>query len=80
MKTLVAIKKLKCGGCGNTIINKLSFLKDVGDVRVYVEDSAVSFNHTLKATFDSKKKSLAKLGYTLVDEKNSLGIKAKIVR
>lgn len=77
MKTSVEIQNLKCSGCSNTIINKLSALEDVNDVSVDIDNSIVCFDHATDAIYNVVKKTLAKFGYPLVDEKNNFGSKAK---
>ncbi len=77
MQTSVEIQNLKCGGCGNTITNKLNMLEDISNVLVDIENSTVSFDHANERSLDSVKKTLAKLGYPLLDEKNTLGRKTK---
>ena len=77
MKTSIEIQNLKCGGCATTISNKLNALKDVGNVSIDVENSTVSFDHTNTIVFEAVKKTLAKLGYPLMDEKNSFDQKTK---
>lgn len=77
MQTSVEIQNLKCGGCANTITNKLNMLEDVSNVLVDVENSTVSFNYETKVVFEEVKTTLTKLGYPLVDEKNTLGRKTK---
>ncbi|MEX0289156.1 MAG: cation transporter [Flavobacteriaceae bacterium] len=77
MRTSVEIQNLKCGGCGNTISNSLKDLKDVEEVVVDVEHSQVSFSYSAQTTLNKVLKTLSKLGYPSIDEKNTLGKKAK---
>ena len=77
MQTSIEIQNLKYGGCCNTITNKLNTLDDVSNVLVDVENSTLSFDYTTKAVFDAVNRTLAKSGYPLVDEKNTLGRKTK---
>lgn len=77
MQTSVEIQNLKCGGCDNTITTKLNTLEDVSNVLVDVENSTVPFNYKTKAVFKAVNKTLAKLGYPMVDEKNTFSRKTK---
>lgn len=45
MKTSIIIQNLKCGGCANTISNKLEELKGISNIDVDVNTSKVSFNY-----------------------------------
>ena len=67
MKALLEIQNLKCNGCANTIITKLSDLKGIQDVKVDNE------TNTLTETIDL----LSKLGYPEVGDKNAITTKAK---
>lgn len=77
MKISIVIQNLKCDGCGTTITNRLNTLEGVVNVLVYVENNRVSFEYTTEIVFEKVKKTLAKLGYPLVDEKNTFGQKSK---
>jgi copper chaperone len=77
MKTSIEIQNLKFGGCATAISHKLNTLKDVGNVSIDVENSTVYFDHTNIIVFQSAKKTLTKLGYPLIDKKNSFGQKTK---
>jgi copper chaperone CopZ len=77
MKTELYIQNLKCGGCANTIINKLSELEDVSSVDVDVESSVVSFEHTSENTINTAVEKLATLGYPVEGDKNTVISKAK---
>lgn len=70
MKTSEEIQSLKFGSCRRSITNKLSRLHDVTGFSVEVETSIASFDHVTDSTDFKVKKTLAKLGYSLVDEKN----------
>ncbi len=77
MQTTVEIQNLKCGGCATTILNKLKALKQVRHVFVDTDTSVVSFEYDTEDDLQQVTATLAKLGYPLVNEKNSLGKKAK---
>ena len=77
MKTTLEIQNLKCGGCANTIITKLSDLEFVDDVVVYNIDNSVTFSYKNEETLNAVKNLLAKLGYPEVGDKNALTTKAK---
>ncbi|TXG35118.1 heavy-metal-associated domain-containing protein [Seonamhaeicola maritimus] len=77
MKTTLEIQNLKCGGCANTIITKLSDLELVDDVVVNNDDNSVTFSYKNEETLNAVKNLLAKLGYPEVGDKNALTTKAK---
>ncbi|MCB1174684.1 MAG: heavy-metal-associated domain-containing protein [Leptospiraceae bacterium] len=59
-ETLI-VENLKCGGCANTIRNKLS--QDFENVSVDVDSSAVTFSFTAESGLDKARAVLQKLGY-----------------
>ena len=77
MKKTLEIQNLKCGGCGATILKKLSTDKSIRQVSVDVENSTVSLDYNTSETINRVEKTLAKMGYPLVGKQNSLGRKAK---
>lgn len=77
MKTTISIQNLKCGGCANTIITKISTLKNVSEVNVHVEDSTVTFTSSSENEIETVKNKLAALGYPAEGENNSVISKAK---
>ncbi|WP_370424558.1 heavy-metal-associated domain-containing protein [Tenacibaculum dicentrarchi] len=72
----IYIENLKCGGCANTIINGLTAIKGVNEVKVDVEKSLVTLNATQESLILCKEK-LAKLGYPEVGSENTVLHKAK---
>ncbi|WP_233861282.1 heavy-metal-associated domain-containing protein [Tenacibaculum piscium] len=72
----IYIENLKCGGCANTIINGLTAIQGVNEVKVDVEKSLVTLNATEESLILSKEK-LAKLGYPEVGSENTVLHKAK---
>ena len=77
MKTTVIIQNLKCAGCMGTITKNLSAIKDVADLHIELEDSAVSYTYTSEDTLLLVQEKLAHLGYPIDGDKNTLGSKAK---
>lgn len=77
MKTSIEIQNLKCGGCANTIINKLNELNDISEIKVDNTNHTVTFNYVNEINLIEVKTLLAKLGYPIVGEKNALATKAK---
>ena len=77
MKTTINIQNLKCGGCANTIITKVSNLENVNEVTVNVEDSTVTFNTPSEKEIEDVKSKLSVLGYPAEGENNSVISKAK---
>ncbi len=77
MKGTVEIQNLKCGGCEATILKKLTAQVGVQHVTVDVENGTVSLVYDDPETMNRVENALAKLGYPLVGEQNSLGTRAK---
>ena len=77
MTATINIQNLKCGGCANTIITKISAIEHVSDVTVNNDTDTVSFNYSTDKDILAAKNKLADIGYPEVGEKNSLTSKAK---
>jgi len=77
MNTSLEIQNLKCGGCANTIIKKLSILKGIQNVIVDNDLNLVSFDYENENTFLATQELLAKLGYPVIGKKNAITTKAK---
>jgi copper chaperone len=77
MTTTLEIQNLKCHGCANTIITKLSNLEGIKDVVVNNDTNTVTFYYENDMKLDEAKKLLYSLGYPIVGEKNALTTKAK---
>lgn len=77
METKVFIQNLKCNGCANTIVSKLSALHDVADVVVNVEENSVQFSYIDELAYENALEQLKILGYPEQGEENSFTTKAK---
>ncbi|WP_303315894.1 heavy-metal-associated domain-containing protein [Flavivirga abyssicola] len=77
MNITLEIQNLKCGGCSNTITNKLSDLENISDVITNNEEHTVSFSYENEKALLKAKQVLHKIGYPIVGEKNALTTKAK---
>jgi copper chaperone CopZ len=77
MVTTINIQNLKCGGCANTIITKISSIENISDVSVNNDSDTVSFKHNFDKDIIAVKAKLADIGYPEVGEKNSITSKAK---
>lgn len=78
MKTLsVIVQNLKCGGCANTVKNKLSELEGVSAVEVNVETAEVVFNLKDENLMQRVTDKLAAIGYPIVGDENTLKQKAQ---
>ena len=77
MKTTLIIQNLKCGGCANTVITRLSELENINDVEVNNEENSVTFSFSSEEDIEQAMSLLSKLGYPVVGEENTLGKKAK---
>lgn len=77
MRTTVHIQNLKCSGCANTIVNKLTALEHITDVDVDNEEETVSFDHPGHHDFERVKHVLESIGYPILGAENKLITKAK---
>ena len=77
MQTTYYIQNLKCSGCAHSITQKLQSLTGVDDVFVNVEEDSVVVRHDSDIEKDLVQTALAKMGYPIVGDKNSLGAKTK---
>ena len=77
MKANLEIQNLKCGGCANTIIKKLSEISDISELTVNNENHTVSFNYENENTFLKAKEFLNNIGYPIKGYKNAFTTKAK---
>ena len=71
------VHNLKCGGCGNTIANKISQISSISELTVNVGESKLTFNYTNENDIVKVKNKLKTLGYPSVDDENSFAKKAK---
>lgn len=77
MNNTLKIQNLKCGGCANTIITRLSHIDGIDTVTVNNETDSVSFNYNNENTLNKAVELLSKLGYPVEGEQNPLSKKAK---
>jgi copper chaperone CopZ len=77
MTTTIKIQNLKCGGCANTIIKKVSDIENVTNVNVNVAESTVTFDSLGQNEIILVRHKMAVLGYPADGENNSVVSKAK---
>ncbi len=77
MKTTLEIQNLKCGGCANTIINRLNDLESISEIVVNNDNNSVTFNYTSDQDLDEATSLLSKLGYPTAGANNPFAKKAK---
>ncbi len=77
MEATIRIQNLKCGGCANTITNKVSAIEGITHVEVTVDTSTVAVKYTSDEQLNLVKEKLSNIGYPTVDEKNPLHKKAQ---
>jgi len=77
MDHVIEVENLKCGGCANTIKQKISVLAGVKDVVVEPEVGKVGIKAEKDLNIEKVKEALSELGYPAVGSKNSFGKKAK---
>jgi len=63
MKTTLYIQNLKCGGCENEVINKLSALKGISNITIKLQYATVTFVHETKEVAENVKQMLSQIGY-----------------
>ena len=77
MNASLIIQNLKCGGCANTIITRLSETNGIKNVIVDNDTNSVDFDYENSAILDTAVSLLSKLGYPVDGENNPLTKKAK---
>jgi len=78
MKTeKILIANLKCGGCENTIKNRLSKIEGVKSVLVNQDEDSITINYTGNASRKDFTETLHSLGYPEATEENGLLLKLK---
>ncbi|NOT38461.1 MAG: heavy-metal-associated domain-containing protein [Saprospiraceae bacterium] len=77
MQNTVFIQNLKCGGCATSIINSLSTLQGINNVKVDNETDSVAFDSETPEQLELVKTTLEKLGYPAITDPNTLLLKAK---
>ena len=77
MRITVHIQNLKCRGCANTIINRLSKVKNISEVEVNNEQRTVAFDYHTNHDFEQAKHLLSGIGYPIVGAENKLKTKAQ---
>jgi len=71
------IQNLKCGGCAHTIITSLEEINNISNVKLNVNESEVSFSCLTTDEEQVVYNQLKNLGYPIIDDENTLGLKAK---
>jgi copper chaperone CopZ len=77
MNTKLKIQNLKCGGCANTIITRLSNIDGLSDISVNNDAYYVSFNYSDDKTLKEAVDLLSQIGYPVEGAENPLIKKAK---
>lgn len=78
MKTSkIIVENLKCGGCANTIKNRLQGLTGIFSVVVDKDNSTISVEHNNSISRKGIIEQLEKLGYPEENTDNSIVLKAK---
>jgi copper chaperone CopZ len=77
MTTIIKIQNLKCGGCANTIMKKISNIENITNVNVNIEESTVTFDSLSQNEIIIVRQKMAVLGYPADGESNSVVSKAK---
>lgn len=70
------VENIKCGGCANSIKNKLSQIENISDVLVQIEEGSVSFTALNDNVIANVENALLKMGYPKSGE-NDFSSKAK---
>lgn len=63
MTTTLNVHNIKCGGCGASIIDKLSKLDGISDIKVDPATGEVVFDSTSDSETEKVKSILSKMGY-----------------
>lgn len=75
-KSIIHVENIKCGGCGNSITNRLMEQHGVNEVEVDLEEGAIKLDHDDIFELSEIESLLTKMGYPPVGE-NNLRAKAK---
>ena len=75
MQTSLKIQNLKCDGCANTIIKKLSDIKNLSELEV--SNDTVAFHYENEKTLVEVEELLNSIGYPIEGDKNTLTAKVK---
>jgi len=73
---IIQIENLKCGGCANSIISKISNMKGVEKVKVDHDNNSVHIDYDSDLERNDFEATLRKMGYPKTGE-STLGLKAK---
>ena len=76
MENKIYVQNLKCGGCANTITNKLKDIEGISAINVNVDESLITLICN-ESVLEKAKDILKKAGYPEDGEVNSIGSKAK---
>lgn len=77
MKTILKLQNVKCEGCTNGIVNKLSKLSGITNVQITDDFSEVSFNYETVNDLAMAERSLIQMGYLPEGAQNTVINKAK---
>ena len=77
MKTTVQVQNIKCGGCTNTISNRLARIHGIRVIQVQPETGEVTIEHHTESGLNAALLKLNQLGYPLDPATNTIGKKAK---
>ena len=72
----VIVENVKCGGCANSIKNKLNTIEGVSNLSVQIEEGSVSFTALNDSSIALVEDTLLKMGYPKSGE-NDFSAKAK---
>jgi copper chaperone len=75
--TKILVENLKCGGCANTIKNRLINLTGVFSVEIDIESAAIKVEHNQSISRLGIVAQLQSLGYPELDTNNTVLHKAK---
>lgn len=76
MRATVHVQNLKCDGCKNTIVKRLSEQKNISEVEVCFEACIVVFDYHTNHDFEAAKHLLSRIGYPIEGKENKLNTKA----
>ena len=77
MNANIFVQNLKCGGCAQTIKNKLSEITGIVEIEVHIESGLIEFGYDDSSILNDAKKLLKSIGYPDIDDANSMLTKAK---
>lgn len=77
METSLLVQNLKCSGCKNAILKRISKLDGIKNIQLDISSSKLSFEYTSHNALEGLRSDLADMGYPISGESNTIVEKTK---